>query len=194
MVSGTPEMEARMRAELDDLQFHWGEAYEIGFDDASGVWSARYQGSADQRTGCTVDELRQSIRADYQAQRRAEQRPLAKLEERSSEISDLIREDNEGKQRGLYVGYSNGKITRPSRITEDIARRRLEVAKLLINATSKLLELAAIPQSPELLANREAAIHRIVHVAERDGRDAVADMLNDAVREVRDELKGAADG
>jgi hypothetical protein len=28
-----PEMEARMRAELDDLQFHWGEPHEIGFDE-----------------------------------------------------------------------------------------------------------------------------------------------------------------
>lgn len=77
-------MEARMRAELDDLQFHWGTAYEIGFDVASRMWSAGHQGSADQLTGRTPDELRQSIRADYQARRRAEHRTLAKLAERSS--------------------------------------------------------------------------------------------------------------
>jgi hypothetical protein len=77
-------MAAGMSAELDDLQFHWGEAYEVGFDEGSGVWSARYQESADHLTGRTPEELRHSIRADYQARRRAEQRMLSRLEERSS--------------------------------------------------------------------------------------------------------------
>jgi hypothetical protein len=84
MASETPEMDAPMRTELDDLQFHWGAAYEIGFDEASGVWSARYQGRTDPVTSRTPEELRQSIRADYQVRRRAEQRTLASLTERSS--------------------------------------------------------------------------------------------------------------
>ena len=70
--------------ELDDLQFRWGAAYEIGFDEARGMWSAGHQGSNDQLTGGTPEELRQLIRADYQARRRVEHRMLAKLVERSS--------------------------------------------------------------------------------------------------------------
>jgi hypothetical protein len=84
VVSGIPEMKAPMQAELEDLQFHWGAAYEIGFDEVSGMWSAGHQRSNDQLTGRTPEELRQSIRADYQARRRVEQRTLATLEERSS--------------------------------------------------------------------------------------------------------------
>jgi hypothetical protein len=84
VVSEIPEMKAPMRADLDDLHFHWGAAYEIGFDEAGGMWSARHQGSTDQLTGRTPNELRQTIRSDCQARRRAEHRTLAKLEERSS--------------------------------------------------------------------------------------------------------------
>jgi hypothetical protein len=58
VVSGIPEMNGRMQAELDDLQFHWSAAYEIGFDKASGMWSAGQQVSNDQLTGRTPGELR----------------------------------------------------------------------------------------------------------------------------------------
>jgi hypothetical protein len=58
--------------------------YEIRFDQASGIWSARYKTSFEPLTAQTCDELRQAIRIDYQERRLAEQRALARLQERSS--------------------------------------------------------------------------------------------------------------
>ena len=77
-------MAAEMEPDLTDLQFRWGAAYDIGFDEVTGTWSARYQGCPERLTGDTCDELRQAIRADYQERRLAEQRSLARLQERSS--------------------------------------------------------------------------------------------------------------
>lgn len=77
-------MDARTQSELNDLQFHWDESYEIGFDQATGAWSARYKSGADQLTASTSHELRQAIRADYHERRLADQRILARLQERCS--------------------------------------------------------------------------------------------------------------
>jgi hypothetical protein len=71
--------------ELTGLQYHWGWRYNIGFDEATGTWSARYHGSPEQLTiAASSDELRHAIRADYRPRRLAEQQMLAGLHERSS--------------------------------------------------------------------------------------------------------------
>jgi hypothetical protein len=77
-------MQAATPAELNDLAFHCDQAYEIGFDETTGTWSARSKASQDQLTGRTSEELRLAIRADCQQRRLAEQRSLAGLKERSS--------------------------------------------------------------------------------------------------------------
>jgi hypothetical protein len=77
-------MDAGTQSELNDLMFHWDEVYEIGFDQASGTWSARYRTGFDPLTARSCDDLRQAIRADYQERRLNEQRDLARLHERSS--------------------------------------------------------------------------------------------------------------
>ncbi|MGH3305965.1 MAG: hypothetical protein ACRDOK_30770, partial [Streptosporangiaceae bacterium] len=66
-------MDAGMQSELNDLCFHWDEVYEIRFDEASRIWSARYRSSFEQLSAPTCDELRQAIRIDYQERRLAEQ-------------------------------------------------------------------------------------------------------------------------
>jgi len=52
---------------LDELRFHWGSAYDIGF--AGGMWTARRK---DGRGGTLADPspggLLRQIRADYAAQ------------------------------------------------------------------------------------------------------------------------------
>jgi hypothetical protein len=77
-------MDAGTQSEFNDLCFHWDEVYAISFDEPNGIWSARYKSSFDQLTARTCDELRQAIRIDYQERRLAEQRALARLQERSS--------------------------------------------------------------------------------------------------------------
>ena len=77
-------MDAGTQSEFNDLCFHWDEVYEIRFDEGAGIWSARYRSAYDQLTGGSCDELRQAIGVDYQERRQAEQRALARLQERSS--------------------------------------------------------------------------------------------------------------
>jgi hypothetical protein len=77
-------MDAGMQSEFNDLCFHWDEVYEIKFDEDTGTWSARYKSAFDRLTAASCDELRQAIRIDYQERRLAEQRALARLQERSS--------------------------------------------------------------------------------------------------------------
>lgn len=48
---------------LTDLQMHWGEVYAIGID--GDIWSARFEGSADELRAHTSQELRELIRTDY---------------------------------------------------------------------------------------------------------------------------------
>jgi hypothetical protein len=79
-----PLMDAGQQSELNDLKFRWDEAYDIGYDEASGVWSGRYLGSANELTSHTCDGLREKIRSDYQQRRMDGQRSLAGLQERSS--------------------------------------------------------------------------------------------------------------
>lgn len=77
-------MDAGTQSELNDLKVHWDQIYEIAFDEATGAWSVRYKTGADQLTASTGHELRQAIRADYHERRLAEQRILARLQERCS--------------------------------------------------------------------------------------------------------------
>jgi hypothetical protein len=77
-------MDAGTQSEFNDLCFHWDEVYEIKFDEGAGTWSARYRSAFDQLTAGSCDGLRQAIRVDYQERRQAEQRALARLQERSS--------------------------------------------------------------------------------------------------------------
>jgi hypothetical protein len=77
-------MDAEAQAELNDLQFHWSERYFIAYDEASGLWSARYKTGSDVLTALTPEELRDVIRIDYPLQRQAEQAAYARLVERSS--------------------------------------------------------------------------------------------------------------
>jgi hypothetical protein len=77
-------MDAGTQSEFNDLCFHWDEVYEIKFDEGAGIWSARYRSAFDRLTAGSCDELRQAIRVDYQERRQAEQRALARLQERSS--------------------------------------------------------------------------------------------------------------
>jgi hypothetical protein len=53
---------------LADLQMHWDEAYEIGFDGE--VWSARFHGSTDELCARSSSDLRELIRADYDHRQR----------------------------------------------------------------------------------------------------------------------------
>jgi hypothetical protein len=79
-------MDAATQSDLNDLLFHWDQAYDIRYHEAAGTWSARYKTASpnDTLTGSTCGELRQAIRADYQLRRLEEQRLLAMLRERSS--------------------------------------------------------------------------------------------------------------
>jgi hypothetical protein len=77
-------MDAGTQSEFNDLCFHWDEVYDIRFDEVAGIWSARYRSAFEQLTANTCDGLRQAIRIDYHERRLAEQRALARLQERSS--------------------------------------------------------------------------------------------------------------
>jgi len=77
-------MDAGTQSELNDLCFHWDEVYDIRFDEDTGIWSARYKFAFDRLTSDSCDGLRQAIRIDYQERRLAEQRALARLQERPS--------------------------------------------------------------------------------------------------------------
>jgi hypothetical protein len=54
---------------LADLQFHWGERYEVALED--GTWSARWRGTGEVMTATGEDALRQMIREDYVRRQRA---------------------------------------------------------------------------------------------------------------------------
>jgi hypothetical protein len=81
---GSTKVNAASQAELNDLLFHWSEAYYISYDEPSGRWRARYKAASDELTGLSSAELRQAIRVDYPERRMAEQRILAAPQERSS--------------------------------------------------------------------------------------------------------------
>jgi hypothetical protein len=77
-------MNAELQSELNDLRFHWDEMYEIGYDETTRLWSARFKGADYEMIGRTGDELRHAIRLDYQERRREEQMGYVHLRERSS--------------------------------------------------------------------------------------------------------------
>jgi hypothetical protein len=77
-------MNAELQSELNDLRFHWDEMYEIGYDETTRQWSARFKGADYEMIGRTGDELRHAIRLDYQERRREEQKGYVYLRERSS--------------------------------------------------------------------------------------------------------------
>jgi hypothetical protein len=77
-------MDAARQSELNDLQFHWDEVYDVRYDEATGTWLARYRTAGDELAGQSASDLRQAIRSDYQQRRLDEQRALSVLHERSS--------------------------------------------------------------------------------------------------------------
>jgi hypothetical protein len=54
---------------LEELRWHWGEAYEINFDTARGWCARRRDGLGGDITTCCPDRLRAAIGADYGAMR-----------------------------------------------------------------------------------------------------------------------------
>jgi hypothetical protein len=52
--------------ELAALQWNWGEAYLIGYDDDHGWWASRRDQIGGLITGDSPDELTAQIRADYE--------------------------------------------------------------------------------------------------------------------------------
>lgn len=60
----TAAAKAAIDYELEELRFHWGEAYEINYDEH--VWHARRRdGRGGLLAGVKPDELYREIRADY---------------------------------------------------------------------------------------------------------------------------------
>jgi hypothetical protein len=57
--------ERRDEQELAALQWNWGEAYLIGFDDEHGWWASRRDQIGGLITESGPDELTAAIRADY---------------------------------------------------------------------------------------------------------------------------------
>lgn len=58
-------MTAADREALDALQWHWGDAYEIGRDDDRGWWAQRGDRRGQDLKAATPDELLAEITADY---------------------------------------------------------------------------------------------------------------------------------
>jgi hypothetical protein len=61
-----------IKHELEALRWHWGEAYEICWDDARGWWARRLDGLGGELTADCPDELYAEITADYRC------RPVAR--------------------------------------------------------------------------------------------------------------------
>lgn len=60
--------EARERHNaLTGLQFHWGEAYDITYEEHSGTWRARRRDTGDLIEADSSGELRGKIADDYAA-------------------------------------------------------------------------------------------------------------------------------
>lgn len=53
--------------ELEDLRFHWGEAYEVRHDDEHGWLAQRIDGQGGWLNTATTDELYKAITDDYTA-------------------------------------------------------------------------------------------------------------------------------
>ena len=50
---------------LTDLQWHWEDAYLIGYDHQRGSWWARFIGTTEELSASSAEELRHEIRDDY---------------------------------------------------------------------------------------------------------------------------------
>ncbi len=50
---------------LNDLQFHWEDAYLIGHDHQRRLWWARFTGTTDELSAGAAEELKNKIRYDY---------------------------------------------------------------------------------------------------------------------------------
>jgi hypothetical protein len=59
------EGETADEQELAALQWNWGEAYLIGYDDEHGWWASRRDQIGGLMTGDSPDDLAAAIRADY---------------------------------------------------------------------------------------------------------------------------------
>ena len=71
-------------AGCSSAEFGGVQADEIGYDETTRQWSARFKGADYEMIGRTGDELRHAIRLDYQERRREEQMAYIHLRERSS--------------------------------------------------------------------------------------------------------------
>ena len=108
-------MNAELQSELNDLRFHWDEMYEIGYDETTRQWSARFKGADYEMIGRTGDELRHAIRLDYQERRREEQigvrpssRAVLDMTARDSPAPPICRLASRLDEYGRRVGNAAG--------------------------------------------------------------------------------------
>src|SRR6185437_6052438 len=95
-----------------------------------------------------------------------------------SDLGELAagqKEDNERKQRGLYVSLSDAQIMLPSEITERDAADALERAARLAAVVAHVAEATAnLP--PEVQAAREGIWNAMIGAHEQSGFDGMADL------------------
>ena len=63
----TAASKAQVESELEDLRWHWGDAYDIGHDDERGWRAKRRDSLGGWLTGADPDELYKLITEDYSA-------------------------------------------------------------------------------------------------------------------------------
>jgi hypothetical protein len=63
----TPTPRLPARTPLEELHWHWGEAYRIGYDEHRGWWAARRDQIGALLTAADPGKLHQSICDDYDA-------------------------------------------------------------------------------------------------------------------------------
>lgn len=61
----TAAEKALIDTELEALRFHWGDAYEIGYDDEHGWQARRRDGQGGALTGADPEGLYKAITDDY---------------------------------------------------------------------------------------------------------------------------------
>lgn len=89
-------------------------------------------------------------------------------------LNASIREDNQAKLRGLYVGITNGQVTRPSDVSQEDAQAAIARASMLITFAEGFSAWAAEPPA-EVLAIRENFWQSMVETFEQGGFDAMAE-------------------
>jgi len=61
----TATEQTRINSDLEALRFHWGDAYEIGYDDEHGWQALRRDGLSGVLTGADPEGLYKAITDDY---------------------------------------------------------------------------------------------------------------------------------